>query len=100
MARVHRHERGLGQVGAHGIGVVGGDAHRADLLQQDGLQIDQMDQRSGDVEDRLSRADPLALRVAQIDLEPGVAALGHGREFDLLSGTTVLATYLALTWQL
>ena len=27
-------------------------------------------------------------------------ALGHGREFDLLSGTTVLATYLALTWQL
>jgi len=35
-----------------------------------------MHQRTGDVQDRLTGADPLAFRIDQVDLELGAALLG------------------------
>ena len=69
MARIHGEEGRLGHVGAHRPGVVGGDAGRAQLLQEDRLEVDEMEERAGDVHHRLAGADPLALAVAQVELD-------------------------------
>ena len=71
--RVHGEEADIGQVGAHGVGVEGGDAGRPQLLQEDGLEVDQMAERAGDVHHRLAGADPAALLVALVDLDLGAA---------------------------
>ena len=78
--RIHRQERDLGQVGAHRRGVVGRDAGRPELLQQQGFEIDQMIERAGDVEDRLAGADPGALGIVQLDLEIDAARGRHAFE--------------------
>ena len=54
-------------------GVVGGDAGGPELLQQQGLEVDEMVERAGDVEDRLAGADPGAFGVDQLDVEPRAA---------------------------
>ena len=71
--RIHRQERDLRQVGAHRLGVVGGDAGGPELLQQHGFEIDEMVERAGHVEDRLAGADPGALRMVELDVELGAA---------------------------
>jgi hypothetical protein len=73
MARVHREEGRPWAVGAHGEGVVGGDAGRPQLLQEERLEVDQMEEGAGDVHHRLAGADPLALAIAQVDLDRGAA---------------------------
>ncbi len=80
VARIHGEERRLGHVGAHRPGVVGSDAGRSQLLQEDRLEIDQMEERARDVHHRLAGADPLALVVAQVDLDLGVARLARLRQ--------------------
>jgi hypothetical protein len=75
--RIHRQEGRARQLGAHGVGVVGGDAGRPQLLQQHRLAVDQVAQRAGDVEHRLARPDPFAFGVAQVDLDREAALLGH-----------------------
>ena len=77
MARIHGEEGRLGHVGAHRPGIVGRDAGRAELLQEDRLEIDEMEERAGDVHHRLAGADPLALDVALVDLDRGVARRGR-----------------------
>ena len=77
MARIHRHECHLRQVGAHGIGVVRRHARRPQLLQQQRLQVHQVIERAGHVHQRLAGADPAALFVAQVDPEANAALDGH-----------------------
>ncbi len=44
VARVHGQKCHMGQIGAHGEGVEGGNAGRSQFLQEDRLEIDQMNQ--------------------------------------------------------
>ncbi len=76
MPRIHRHIGNLRQIGAHRIGVVGGNASGPQPLQQHRLEIDQVKQRARDVEERLTGADQGAFGVVQLDAEAG-AALGR-----------------------
>jgi len=78
--RIHRQKGDPGEFGAHRIGVVGGNAGRTELLQQHGLQVDEMKQRPGHVEDRVARADPDALGMIELDLETGTARSGFRLE--------------------
>jgi len=73
MARIHGEEGRLGHVGAHRPGIVGRHAGRPQLLQEDRLEVDEMEERAGDVHHRLAGADPLALAVTQVELDRGVA---------------------------
>ena len=66
---VHGEEGDLGQVRAHREGVVGRDAGRTQLHQEQRLQIDQMVERAGDIQDRLTGADPAAFPMDQVDLD-------------------------------
>ena len=61
----------------HLVGVVGGDAGRADLLQQDRFEIGQMHHAAGEVDDRLAGADPVAFLVDQVDVD-WVPRIGGG----------------------
>ncbi len=76
VARVHREERDLRQIGAHGRRIVSGNASRSELLQQHGFEIDEVVERAGYVEDRLAGADPGGLRVVQLDVEFCAACRG------------------------
>ena len=73
---LHRQERHLGQGQAHLVGVVGGDAGRAELLQQQRLAIGQLVEAAGEVEDRLARADPGALGAHHVEVEARAARGG------------------------
>ena len=73
MARIHRQEGRLGHVGTHRPGVVGGHAGWPQLLQEDRLEVDEMEERTGDVHHRLAGADPLALGIAQVEIDRRVA---------------------------
>ena len=77
---IHREKGDLGQFGAHRIGVVGGDASRPELLQQHRLEIDEVRQRAGHIEDRLAGADQRPFRVVQLDVEAGAAVGGDSFE--------------------
>ncbi len=76
MARIHGEEGDIGQIGAHGEGIEGGDAGRAQLHQQQRLEIGEMHEGAGHIHDRLTGADPPALVILEIDLELGVALGG------------------------
>src|SRR4051794_9029061 len=78
VARVHGEEADIGQVGAHAVGVERGDAGAAELLEQDGLEVDEVAHRAGDVHHGLAGPDPVALLVEQLDLDLG-PALGLDR---------------------
>ena len=78
VTRVHGEEGHLGQIDAHRIGVIGGNAGRTDLLQIDRLEIDEVPEGTGDVEQRLAGADPGAFGITQVDLELGLARGGDG----------------------
>ena len=70
---IHRDEADVGQIGAHEERVERGDARRTELLQEHRLQVDQLPERSRDIEERLAGADPVALLEAQLDRELGAA---------------------------
>ena len=78
--RLHRQEGDRGQRQAHLVGVVRGHAGRADLLQEDRLQVRQQGEAAGDVDQRLAGAGPASLRVGHIDIEGGAALGGHPRQ--------------------
>ena len=78
VARVHRQECDLGESARHGVGVVGGDADGAQPLQVERLQVDEMAEGAGEVDQRFAGADPLAFLELAIDGEFG-AALGRDR---------------------
>ncbi len=80
MPRVHGEKRHLRQFGAHGVGVVGGDAGGAELLQQDGLEIDKGAERAREIKDRLAGADPVALAIDEARFELGLARRCHAIE--------------------
>ena len=74
MPGIHGEEGDLGQVGAHGEGVVGGDAGRPQLLQQQRLEIDQMARAEPEMYMIGSPAPTqLAFAVEQVDLDLGAA---------------------------
>ena len=77
VARVHGQEGRHRHVGAHRPGIVGRDAGRAQLLQEDRLEIHEMEERAGDVHHRFAGADPLALVVALVDLDIGLPIGRH-----------------------
>ena len=77
VARIHRQEGDVRQVGTDGIGVIGGDTGRPDLLQEDRLQIDQMGERAGDVHHRIAGADPGPFLEVQRYVEFRAARPGH-----------------------
>jgi hypothetical protein len=80
MPRIHRQKGDLRKVGAHRIGVVGGNASRANFLQQDCLEIDEIEQRASHVKHRVAGPDPGTLRVREFDIEL-LAAFGS-RAFE------------------
>jgi hypothetical protein len=80
MAGVEGEELDLGQVDADREGVVGGDAGSAQLLQEQGLQVDQIAEGAGNVEQRLAGADPTAFVVVELDVEAGIARRRHRLE--------------------
>ena len=69
VARVHGEEARIGQVGAHRVGIVGGDAGRPQALQEHGLQIDQMAERAVQVHQGLAGTDPSTLLVHKLDID-------------------------------
>ena len=76
--RIHGQEPRLRQFEAHLIGVVRSDAGRADLLEEQGLQIRELAEGPGKVEDGVAGADPGAFRVHDLDVEGGPARGRHG----------------------
>jgi hypothetical protein len=73
---IHGEEAHVRQIGAHQKGVEGGDARRPELLQEHGLDVDQLTERPGDVHERLAGADPVTLGKAELDLELDVTRAG------------------------
>jgi len=72
----HRQKGDAGQVDAHRVGVVSGDTGGAQFLQIERLEVDEVAQRPGDVEQRFAGADPFALFVVQMNVELRAACLG------------------------
>ena len=73
VTRLHREEGNARQRQAHLIGVVRGDAGRADLLQQDCFQVRQMQRCCRSDRRSARRRRPSRLPVDQVDFELGAA---------------------------
>ena len=73
MTGIHGEEGRLRHVRTHRPGIVGGHAGGAELLQEDRLEIDEMEERAGDVHHRFAGADPLALAIAQVEVHRRIA---------------------------
>ena len=71
MPCIHGQETHIGKIGAHGVGVEGGDTGRAELLQEDGLEVTESLEGAGDVHHGLTGPDPAAFFVEKLDFEPG-----------------------------
>ena len=76
MARVHRRKRDVGQIRAHGPGIVGSDAGGTELLEKDGLEIDELATRAVQVDHGFAGTDPLTLRMDQLDAHRRIAFAG------------------------
>ena len=76
VARLHREECCVGQCQAHLPGIVGSDAGRANLLQEDGLHLRQRRHRARDGEQRYIRRDQCAFSMRHDDVERLAACRG------------------------
>jgi hypothetical protein len=73
---IHGEKGYLGQIGAHRVSVVGGNTGRPEFLQQHRLEVDEVEERTGQVEDRFAGAHPGALRMVELDFEADASRSG------------------------